>query len=211
MPTHPVSVRNRVTGEEIVKEEPLPYRDAYEKGVVENEFHNRAVVRAVEWLVDRGRQTIVLCRRKAHFTVLAQMFEECGLSFCAVWGSTDNSDRKHAKGLFGAREINVVLATTIWDEGEDVSGVEALVLAEGVKVSTNSRQRIGRGMRADSEDVWVVDFVPLCHPKLISHALARARAYESEGYETTAVEAWPGLEEEPGDDLLPFERWEEVA
>ena len=211
LPTEIRLVKNPRTGQSIQKKVALPYAKAYVQGVVENSHHNRAVVRSTEWLVDKGRQTIVLCRRKAHFLALAEMFEERGLDFLAVWGDTDNSDRDHAKRLFGDRKINVVLATTIWDEGEDVPNVEAIVLAEGVKTSTNSKQRIGRGMRADSEDVWVVDFVPLCHPKLISHALSRAKAYESEGYETTAVEEWPAPEDDSGDDLLPFERWEEVA
>lgn len=202
-------IRNPRSGKAIEKRTLLPYAEAYQQGVVESTQHNAAVIRAVEWLVDRGRQTIVLCRRKEHYLTLSAMMEERGIEFLAVWGESDNSDRDHAKRLFGERQINVVLATTIWDEGEDVPLVEAVVLAEGVKISTNTLQRVGRGMRADSEEVWIVDFVPLCHRKLIEHAVARAQAYEREGYAVVVVEDWP---EEDVDNLLPFLNWDaEVA
>lgn len=199
-------VRNPYTGRVIRKEKPLPYPEAYQQGVVENEAHNRAVVSATAWMAERGRQTIVLCRRKQHFQILSEMLAEAGVDHLAVWGSTDNSDRAHAKQAFRERTVPVVLATTIWDEGEDVPNVESIVLAEGVKSTTNSRQRIGRGMRADSDDCWVVDFAPTCHPTLIEHAAQRAEAYEGEGYEVLVLDEWPA-DHEVRPDLLPFETW----
>lgn len=193
-----------------VKFVPLPYQKAYEQGVVDNPHLNAAVVRAASWFVDHGRQTLVLCRRKAHFNQLHELLLEAGLSVAGVWGSTDNSDRDHAKRAFGDRKINVVLATTIWDEAEDIPSVEAVVLADGVKATTTTLQRIGRGMRPDSEDVWFVDFVPGCHPQLTKHAIKRAETYEGEGYETVLWEKWPApMEEDFGYELLPFEKWDE--
>ena len=186
----------------------VPYAEAYEKAIVQNDTHNRAVIRAVAWLVEKKRQVIVLCRRKSHFLRLAELLEEAGIEFAAVWGATDVSDRDHAKRAFAQRRIPVALATTIWDEGEDIPSVEAIVLAEGVKVSTNSRQRVGRGMRPDSEDCWVVDFVPTGHPTLIEHAYRRALAYESEGYEVRVLDTWPAVGEQESGELLPFLSWD---
>lgn len=211
LPAERKAVRTR-GGRVMLKEVPMPYQQAYERGIVQNETHNRAVTMAVEWLVKNGRQTIVLCRRKEHFVRLAELFEQAGLEFAAVWGDTETHERNSVKAAFGNRTINVVLATTIWDEGEDVALVEAIVLAEGVKVSTNSRQRVGRGMRPDSADVWVVDFVPTCHPKLHEHAYQRALSYEAEGYEVRLLDRWPGSGElDFGDELLPFKEWDRGA
>lgn len=196
-------------GQLVQVRKPVPYAEAYKRAIVENDFHNRAVVRAVAWLVDKKRQTLVLCRLKAHFARLAELLDEAGIPFIAVWGATETSDRDHAKKAFAQRAIHVVLATTIWDEGEDIGSVEAIVMAEGVKVSTNSRQRIGRGMRPDSADVWCVDFVPTSHPKLMQHAYERALAYEGEGYEVRILDRWPGPKElDFGDELLPFLEWD---
>lgn len=184
------------------------YQAAYYEAVVNNEMHNRAVIRTVQWMVDRGRGTLLLCRRREHFELLAEMLEESGLAYEAVWGDTDNSDRDHAKGSLARGRAQVVLATTVWDEGEDLSGVGAVVLAEGVKALTNSLQRIGRGTRRDTEDVWCVDFVPTCHKTLCEHAAQRAEWYESEGYEVRLVEEWPD-ERDDDADLFPFPTWDE--
>jgi len=175
-------------------ESEMPYHDAYVEGIIENDTHNRSVVRAVQYLTEvKGRQTLVLCRRKDHWNRLHLLLEEFGVKHYAVWGDTATPDRNLVKKLMGEGTANCVVATTIWDEGEDVNGIDALVLAEGVKSVTNVLQRLGRSMRRDKgfDDVLVVDFAPTCHKKLLEHALARAEAYESEGHAVTLVEDWP--------------------
>jgi len=188
-----------------------PYDVAYQKGVVDNRAHNKAVIRATNWLVDQDKQTLVLCRRKDHFSALKKMLEDTGVQFMAVWGDTETEERNRAKKALDSRRIQCVLASTIWDEGEDVPGIEALVLAEGVKVNTNVLQRIGRGMRrkkGGDNTVWVVDFAPTCHPKLLEHALKRAESYEGEGYEVRVVEEWRTDEDFDEKELLPFLNWD---
>jgi superfamily II DNA or RNA helicase len=194
------------------KSRELAYKAAYDAGIVENKLHNDAVVKATTWLVDQGRKVMVLCRYKKHFRTLEAMLDDKGVDFRACWGATTTEDRLEAKKLLNSGQIHAVLVSTIWDEGEDVPNVNAIVLAEGVKVNTSALQRVGRGMRRKGgEDVWVVDFVPVCHPKLTEHAASRAEFYEDEGYEVALLEDWP----EPGstegfDDLLPFLKWEEA-
>lgn len=181
------------------------YRVAYQMGVVENDEHNTAVVRAAQWFAARKRRVLVFCRLKEHFSELVRRFNEAGVDHLAVWGASDLSDRQHAKRSLADGTTRVVVATTIWDEGEDLE-CDAIVLAEGVKSLTNTLQRIGRGMRRDSTEVWVVEFVPTAHPMLTGQAADRADAYESEGYEVVLLESWPSDPEKPLP--LPFERWE---
>ena len=186
----------------------LPYTEAYIQGVVENEHHNRSVIRATEWLVDHGRRVMVLCRRKPHWLTLKKMLEATGIPFGAYWGNTPVFDREDGKRMMQEGSIKVILATTIFDEGEDVPAVNGLVLAEGVKVSINAIQRLGRGMRKKTKgtnDLWVVDFCPTCHPRLADHALERVIAWEGEGYPVRVWEDWP----EDGEELdLPFPDWD---
>lgn len=192
------------------KPRPMPYADAYREGIVESVSHNRAVVRSIEWLTDRKRRTLVICRQKAHFRILEAMLEEQGVNYGAAWGDTDTDERDRLKDYLSERKIDCLLSTTIFDEGEDVPAIDAIVLAEGIKSPTNAIQRIGRGMRRKKgdNDLWVVDFVPLCHDVLKRHAEKRAVAYEDEGYEVMVVEEWPTEEEDAPDDLLPFLAWE---
>jgi len=190
--------------------EPNKYRIAYRLGIMQNEQHNAAVVRAAQWMIYHGRKTLLMCRYKEHFDILAALLEESGTEFIGVWGASDNSDRAHAKESLSNGTVKLVLATGIWDEGEDIPGINGIVLAEGVAANTNSRQRIGRGMRADTKDVWVIDFVPTCDDTLREHAAKRADAWEGEGYEVLVWTDWPAHKDAPLD--LPFERWdEEVA
>ncbi len=187
----------------------MPYKDAYVRAYTNNEHHNTAVVRAVCYFVDRKKRTLLLCRQKAHFRELKRRLEAEGVNFHAVWGDSNNHDRDKAKELLNSGHISCVLASTIWDEGEDVPGIDAVVLAEGVKINTNSLQRIGRGMRKKKglNEVWVVDFVPTCHSTLMAHALERCMAYEADGFDTQILEEWPAMVDTEYDEnaLLPFE------
>lgn len=186
------------------------YRDAYRLAITESDAHNHAVVLAVKWLVERKRRVLVLCRLKDHFVNLATRLVTEGIEMAALWGDTDTESRVEAKEMFARKEIECILATTIFDEGEDVKGIDAIVLAEGVTANTSALQRIGRGMRRDSDDVWVIDFAPLGSDVLIEHAAKRADIYEQEGYEVRVLESWPTNQpSNPPADLLPFASWDE--
>lgn len=194
---------------------PPVYADAYQAAIVMSLRHNKAVTRSVEWMVDQGRQTLVVTRRKLHFEILQKMMEERGLAVSAAWGDHDTPERDIAVNAFASRATNVLLATTIFDEGESVNAIEAIVLAEGVKVSINSVQRVGRGRRKERggvDDLWVVDFASLAHDTLLEHAIARARAWEREGYDCRVLEEWPDMDDE-GDfsDLFPFTTWNDYT
>lgn len=197
-----------VNGKPVQTRRYLPYPQAYQRGIIGNVHHNRAVIRAVEWFVDHDRRVLILCRRRPHWQTLHQMLDDAGLDHMALWGATGMYEREDAKKLLDGGKTKVILATTIFDEGEDVPGVDALVLAEGVKVSVNALQRIGRGMRrkVGANEVWVVDICPTCHPTLSKHALNRVQAYEGEGYDVQVCENWPDYNS--AEELLPFLNWD---
>jgi superfamily II DNA or RNA helicase len=197
---------NSKTGKSIRVTVPMPYKEAYVKGYVENVHHNTAVIRATAWLADNGRKVLLIARRKEHFLTLKKMLEDQGIEFTAAWGETATSDRERAKNDFIKSNGSVLLATTIFDEGTDIPGIDAIVLAEGVKVNTNSLQRLGRGMRKKDgwNEVWVIDIVPTCHKTLMEHSLARCETYEDEGHEVTILTDWPPMDAEYDSSLLPF-------
>lgn len=188
------------------------YKKAYRYAIVESDVHNRAVIRATEWLVDRNRRTLILTRQKDQWRLLRDLLEESGLSYAALWGDTATPERHSAKVAMDESKLQVILASVIFDEGEDVPGIDAMVLAEGVKSNTNAVQRIGRGMRREEggyEDVWIVDFAPTSHPVCLEHGADRCASWEAEGYEVMVWDQWPDTEAEgAGEMLLPFEQWD---
>jgi len=187
----------------------LLWSDLYAATYTNNTTFNRhSVIRGVEWLLDHNRQTLILCRQRAHFEILSEMLKEAGIPFASAWGSNDTSERRLAQASFASRKAKVLLATTIFDEGEDVSGIEAIVLAEAIKTLISTLQRTGRGMRTHGcrySDLWLLDFVPMNHTKTIQHAHARAKAWESKDYLVEVIDKWPLPSEDSPDDLLPFE------
>lgn len=186
------------------------YRAAYKAAIVDGERHNNAVIASVRWLHSRGRRVLVLCRLREHFAKLAEALQDVGIEAECLWGATHTDDREDAKLRFGDGEVRCILATTIFDEGEDVAGIDAIVMAEGISANTSALQRIGRGMRAGKDDVWVVDFVPLGSDTLREHAARRADIYEQEGYEVVVQDEWPRKlnPEKPPVNLLPFGSWD---
>ncbi len=105
--------------------------------------------------------------------------------------------------------MKVLLGSEVLGEGEDIKNVEAVVLAEGVKVITNVLQRIGRGMRLKPQcnnTVWVVDFIPCSHRRLYEHGIERILHYEAEGHVVQVVDEWPALADKDylWPTLLPF-------
>jgi len=187
------------------------YQDAYRRGVIESRAHNGAVVRAVEWMVDRGRRVLVLCRYRDHFQTLARMLDGEGLDCEGLWGDTPIVERDRVKARMAAGRLPVLLATGVMGEGEDLRGVSGIVLADGVKNASTALQRIGRGMRTGALSdgyLWVVDIVPVCHRTLRSHGESRVRAYAGSGYDVRVLTEWPEMGK--GDDagLLPFQEWD---
>jgi superfamily II DNA or RNA helicase len=220
----PVVFHNATTGKSFRTYTSPPYQDkksktgkiitkgSYRLGIIENPRHNQTLLECVQWMVDHKRQTLLLCRMRDHWKILRDMLQTSGLKYLAIWGATDTANRDYAKERFAKRRINVLLASTILDLGEDLPAVEAIVLAEGIKTNTSAIQRVGRGMRLEeggATDLWVVDVVSTTANVHIRHGMKRCEFYEREGYEVRAVTKWPSKKHfvERYEKLLPFESW----
>jgi superfamily II DNA or RNA helicase len=87
--------------------------------------------------------------------------------------------------------LPVLIATTIFDEGVDVSGINCLFLAGGGKSMRQLLQRIGRGLRkkADGSGIEVYDVLDYHNEHLARHTLERYKVYKSEGFDIIKLEA----------------------
>lgn len=191
----------------------LKWAEAYSEGIVRNRYMHKQAIRCVQWMVQHAnRNTLLICRSKAHWTALGKLLDTSGVPYRAVWGDTQTPAREEAKALLAKRKIRCLLATVIMDEGESVDSIEAIVLAEGVRKDLVQLQRIGRGMRREKgssvSDVWVLDLIFGGHPATLEHGLCRVLACEEKGYDVRVIEAWPkGRDIDSLTAALPFERW----
>lgn len=176
-----------------------PYPTAYKSGIVDNELRNQMVVKECERLVEKGRQTVVLVKEIKHGEALVKLIKATGIKCQWVSGS-DNADvREDALKALRERRINVLIASTILDEGLDEDSISAIVLAGGGKSQISLFQRVGRAMRSrKGEDLEkfgntaeVVDFVDTGDHRLMKHSAARYNfVRKEEGWVIEGIQRW---------------------
>lgn len=161
----------------------MPYARAYKAGVVQNSWRNQVVVNEAAQLAARGMTVLVLVTQINHGNRLMDEFEEYpGLKAQFIHGSKDKGARDRAVERLQNKEIDVLVSSTITDEGVDIPAVSAVILAGGGKSSIKQYQRIGRGMRPKPGDnsVYIVDFIDLTNKHLARHSLERFKTIRDE-------------------------------
>lgn len=111
--------------------------------------------------VKQGRNVIVLCERVAQVLYVYGLFKK-EFKVAYVHGESPLKVRKLRKQQFSTGEFNVLIASSIFDEGEDVDNVGAVALASGGSSLVKLVQRIGRGVRRKSGmGNWIPIFCPV--------------------------------------------------
>jgi superfamily II DNA or RNA helicase len=171
-----------------------PYPDAYKIGIVENPYRTRRLCKIIEELVDQGLCALVLVKEIPHGVTLSNSL----LKYCKfvpnqfVCGKESSQVRQDALTSFKKRDLKVLIATSIFDEGIDMPNIDVLVLAGGGKSSIKTLQRIGRGIRTGgvTNKLIVIDTADFQDKQyLLEHSLQRMQDYKGEDcFEITVVE-----------------------
>lgn len=157
------------------------YQEIYNNYIVENEVRNQKIVDATKKLVAAGRRVLILIVRKNHGKILQEMLEG-DLTVASLDGSNKTEDRKEAVRAMRAGEVDVLIASKIFDQGVDIPELDALVLAGSGKSTGRALQRIGRVIRTgpkNKKDAIVVDFYDNCK-YLRDHSKSRYKIYKTE-------------------------------
>ena len=90
--------------------------------------------------------------------------------------------KKSTVELFDEGKISILLATTILDEGVDVSDLDAVFLTGGGKKSRRIIQRVGRALRKSKTGkyAYIIDMAESCNKVLVRHAAERMKTYKEE-------------------------------
>lgn len=154
------------------------WRDAQDKGIVNNELRNQDVVNSCVTMSEYGLTSMVLVLRKEHGRVLKKKLQAHGLRASFIDGDKSNAERKDALKKLAQGDIDVLIGTTILDVGVDVPSVGAIILAGGGKAEIALRQRVGRGLRAKKSGpnvAFVFDFHDRHNDHLTKHAASRRK------------------------------------
>jgi superfamily II DNA or RNA helicase len=162
------------------------YKEVYEKGVVLNRKRHKVVLEKAVELVKENRTVLILVTRIDHGMLLEMMgsrlYPHLRIKF--LHGEVESEVRNQVRTAFDNKEVDIVIATTVWKEGVDIPNCGAIILGGIGKSDLTTLQFIGRGLRKPEgkEDVIIVDFFDYSHRYLIDHFGHRLCLYFDEGW-----------------------------
>lgn len=177
------------------KRKPLPdnteYKVAIRSGLSHNKRRNKLIARvAVELAKIPGLSPIAIqCRRIAHLRMIRKRIKETNLSYTCISGKDSAQKRQKAFKRIEDDKLDVMIISTVFDEGIDITNIRTVIRASEGKGWENTIQILGRGMRIrdDKSSVIVVDFYDTSHEYLEKQSKARIRSYKSEGHTVKVV------------------------
>jgi superfamily II DNA or RNA helicase len=152
----------------------------YEEGVVRNRERNRLICEAAVRCVADGKAPLILVVRIEHGEAIRDMLEDRGLSIPFLHGQTDMDTITLAKARFGTSRVPGIIASTIFDMGQDMPSIRALILAGGQRSPLRTIQRVGRSLRKklDGDNtVQILDIYDQSCRMLQSQSDERLRTY----------------------------------
>lgn len=164
----------------VMKNVGATYAEVYSNYVVENPKRNEIVLKATQQMVDKGKKVLVLVSRINHAKILAELFKD-KFRLDILDGSDNSTERERVINAMKNNELDVIIATRIFDQGVDIPNLDGLILACSGKSSTRALQRIGRVIRKhhQKKEAIVVDFMDNCK-YLREHTKSRIKIYKTE-------------------------------
>ena len=109
----------------------------------------------------RDKRTVVFCASVRHAEQIAELFRQAGVSAAAVSGGMKPAERREFQDRFVRREILLLCACDLLNEGWDCPEIEVLFMARPTMSRVLYTQQLGRGMRLfpGKESLMVFDFV----------------------------------------------------
>lgn len=101
------------------------------------------------------------CVSVAHAKYMAARFAEAGIKATAVSGESSATERSEALAALRTREINIVFAVDLFNEGLDIPEVDTVLFLRPTESATVFLQQLGRGLRltAGKTVLTALDFV----------------------------------------------------
>jgi len=165
---------------------PLPrqvYPKQYVDGIVLNEWRNDRIIQEAEEHRDKGQRIMILVHRIKHGLLLNKML---GRRSIFLSGKDPARDRLKAVRILESDYPLIIIATNIFEEGQDIPSLDTLIIACGGKAPIGTIQRVGRGLRKTSQkdSVNIIDFIDLHDKKyLLKHSIEREAIYRREQFD----------------------------
>lgn len=156
------------------------YHKAYDEYIVYNDDRNNLIIKATEMALANKRRVLILIQKLKHGELLYDLLKD---KYRVVYlkGKDAAEDRRLAVDAMKDRDLDCIIASTIFDEGVDIPILDTLILAGGGKSKVRAFQRVGRVLRKypKKKKAFVVDFMDDV-TYLLKHSQERHKMYCSE-------------------------------
>jgi superfamily II DNA or RNA helicase len=115
----------------------------------------------------RRMRALGFCVSIAHAEFMAREFNRIGLPSAAVSSESGRQDRDGALRKLRTREVNVVFAVDLFNEGVDLPEIDTVLFLRPTESATVFLQQLGRGLRQSEGKscLTVLDFIGNAHQR----------------------------------------------
>ena len=166
------------------------YQEAYQLGVIESSERNDMILDICIKETESNNKVLILVERIDHGEILLDLLEPLEKKVVFTSGQLNSEERQDILDRLRKGKIDILISTSILDEGVDVSNINALIYARGMKATRKLLQGIGRGLRkkSDNSKLRFYDFVDNTHTSLLKHSLKRATVLKNENFTLKKME-----------------------
>lgn len=177
----PICILFTVTTPELESE---TYTDAYTLGIVESEERLDYITQICEKETKSGNTVLILVERVEHGQIIEEELKKINKRVFFTNGSLSSERRQELLDNLKNGTIDVLISTAILDEGVDVSNINAVIYARGMKSTRKLLQGLGRGLRKkeDGSKLRFYDFIDDTNSKLLTHSLNRYQVLKAEKF-----------------------------
>ena len=161
------------------------YRVAYEKGIINNNFRNKLIAKLTENWYNEDKGILIIVNFIDHGNNISELLDGLNVEHYFLHGEVDSEIRKQKLNDMRSGKLKVMIATSLIDEGVDISGINSLILGAGGKSLRQVLQRVGRALRKKKDDntTQIYDFADMTNRFLFHHSKEREKIYREEEFE----------------------------
>lgn len=177
----PVCIMFTVTSPEL---EDCSYQDAYTLGIVESDERLSHIVDICEKETNSNNTVLILVEHIEHGQTIQDELEKLQKNVYFTNGTLSSDKRQELLDDLKNHKIDVLISTAILDEGVDVSNINAIIYARGMKSTRKLLQGLGRGLRkkSDGSKLRFYDFIDDMNTSLLQHSMNRYSVLKAEKF-----------------------------
>lgn len=166
------------------------YTEAYEKLIIYNDARNQTVADLTALLLKSKKQIIIMVDRIAHGDEINKFLNSYNIQAPFIYGEHSIEERQAVIDDFERGKTKVVIASTILNEGLNITSIDCIIVAGAGMSPIRTIQRVGRVLRKriGKDRALVIDFWDTNNSFLEHHSKQRYNTYNFEFGNVSVVE-----------------------